>query len=110
MPGLSNFPAHCGTQIYYTFDAGTPLSAHINAAPLYAIPGAIASPVPALPSEDPAGTSTPRTYVGAFVDTHACKNAYEELTKAYGPPVSQTPVLSRKGFGRNYFIAVWYKD
>lgn len=89
MPGLSNFPAHCGTQIYYTFDAGTPLSAHINAA---------------------RNTTSIRTYVGAFVDTHACKNAYEELTKAYGPPVSQTPVLSRKGFGRNYFIAVWYKD
>ncbi|MEY4416573.1 MAG: hypothetical protein RIQ53_3866 [Pseudomonadota bacterium] len=49
-------------------------------APLYAIPGAIASPVPALPSEDPAGTSTPRTVAEVLRDSQV-ERVLDELDR-----------------------------
>jgi hypothetical protein len=92
LPHVSHFPQHCGTKIVHSFDLGVEAGLDWYHPELLPTHAAI------------------RSFVGAFINTHACKQGYEKLTALFGPPVSQTPILSRKGFGNDYLIAVWYKD
>ena len=76
------FPYHCGTKVIYNFWTRTqPLNF----------------------------SKFVTTFIGIFIDAPDQKKSYEKMKKKY-KILYQSPVLSRKGHGRDYFIVIWLNE
>ena len=76
------FPCHCGTNIICDFWS----EGHFSRPSEYV-----------------------NTFIGIFIDHPDQKKSYEKMKKKY-KILYQSPILSRKGNGNDYFIVIWLNE
>lgn len=76
---LQGFPYHCGTKVACDF-----FNTDLFIKPLKHI----------------------NTLIGIFVNTPDQRKSYQKMKKRY-KILYQSPILSRNGHGRDYFIVIW---
>ena len=79
---IQNFPYHCGTKIICDFWS-------FHNVPFY--------------------SEFVNTFIGIFIDDPDQRKSYEKMKKKY-KILYQSPVLSRKGKGNDYFIVIWLNE
>lgn len=79
---IRDFPYHCGTKLIWDFWR----SRHFSRPSKYE-----------------------NTFIGIFIDHPDQKKSYEKMKKKY-KILYQSPVLSRKGHGCDYFIVIWLNE
>lgn len=79
---LKDFPYHCGTKVACDFWSSSYL---------------------------PTYSKYVNTFIGTFIDDSDQKKSYGKMKKKY-KILYQSPILSRKGHGRDYFIVIWLNE
>ena len=76
------FPHHCGTKIACDFWSHYPVVSY---------------------------SKFVNTFIGIFIDDPDQMESYKKMKKKY-KILYQSPVLSRKGYGNDYFIVIWLNE
>lgn len=77
-----DFPSHCGTKIIFDFWTS---------------------------KQPPSFSKFVNTFIGIFIDAPKQRKSYEKMKNKY-KILYQSPVLSRKGHGNDYFIVIWLNE